>query len=58
MAWMMSQFDRKVSFGIFWARPENDAVDRSDHRKLITPDCNGRGLMMMQEAAQKMKGVW
>jgi hypothetical protein len=38
----------------FWARPGNDAMDRRDHRKVITPDISRRELMN-KEAAQKMK---
>jgi hypothetical protein len=37
-----------------WARPGNDATDRRDHRKVITPDTYRRELMI-KEAAQKMK---
>jgi hypothetical protein len=38
----------------FWARAGNGAMDRRDHRKVNTPEINGRELMI-KEAAQKMK---
>jgi hypothetical protein len=38
-----------------WARPGNDAVDRSDHHKVITPNRNGWELAI---SCSEDEGVW